>query len=187
MQLKITSPLILAMFIVGALWLVLVVVAPYLAPSNTLTDLSGSVGIKDNTDQFKDLSALPKAIYTIGDVECHQISSRSYFLNGNEMPFCARDLGLFIGLAAGLGVVTFYRYEVNPVLALLGLVPMGIDGGLQIVTDYESNNILRLATGIVAGIALVLLIALYVFLLSEDLKSAAKKKILRDKDDRKDK
>jgi uncharacterized membrane protein len=182
MRVKITSPVMLVMFLVSALWLALVVSAPYLVPSNTLTDLSGSVGVKDNTDQFKDLAALPKAIYSIGDVECHQIASRSLFLNGNEMPFCARDLGLFLGLSAGLGFVTLYRYKIHPVLALLGLVPMGIDGGLQFVTDYESNNILRLATGIVAGIAMILLIALYVFLLSEDLHVAAKSKSPQDKD-----
>jgi uncharacterized membrane protein len=127
-------------------------------------------------DQFSGLDALPKAIYSIGDVECHQIASRSLFLNDNEMPFCARDLGLFIGLAAGLGFVTFYRYKINPILALVGLVPMGIDGGLQLVTEYESNNALRLVTGIIAGFAMILLIALYVFLLTEDRKSAAKER-----------
>jgi uncharacterized membrane protein len=176
MRLKVTSIVILVMFIVSGLWLALVVVAPYLVPANTLTDLSGSVSVRDNEDQFENLGALPKTIYSIGDVECHQIASRSYFLNGNEMPFCARDLGLFIGLAAGFGIVTFYRYKINPFIALLGLVPIGVDGGLQLVTGYESNNVLRLSTGIVAGVAMVLLIALYVFLLSEDRKSAAKEK-----------
>jgi uncharacterized membrane protein len=172
MRLKITSPVILAGFIISVVWLALVVASPYLVPANTLKDLSGSVSVKDNTDQFRDLDALPKAIYTIGDVECHQIASRSFFLNGNEMPFCSRDLGLFMGLAAGFGFATFYRYKINPFLALLGLVPMGLDGGLQLITDYESNNALRLATGIVAGVALVLLIALYIFVLSEDRASA---------------
>ncbi len=176
MRLKITSIVLLVMFVISALWLALVLVAPYLVPADTLTDLSGSVSVRDNADQFEDLGALPRAIYSIGDVECHQIASRSYFLNGNEMPFCARDLGLFVGLAAGLGVVTFYRYKINPFIALLGLVPIGIDGGLQLVTDYESNNALRLSTGIIAGVAMVLLIALYVFLLSEDRRSATKDK-----------
>lgn len=174
MRLEITSPVILAGFVIRAVWLGLVIASPFLVPSGTLTDLSGSVSVKDNTEQFSTLDAVPKAVYSIGDVECHQIASRSLFLNANEMPFCARDLGLFIGLAGGLGFVTFFRYRVNPIVALLGLVPMGLDGGLQLVTDYESNNALRLATGFIAGLAMVLLIALYVFLLTEDRKPAPK-------------
>jgi uncharacterized membrane protein len=165
---KITSPVMLAIFLLCAVWVALVAVSPFLVPAHTLRDLSGRVSVRDNTAQFMHLDALPKAIYSIGDVECHQIASRTLFMNGNEMPFCARDFGLFIGLAFGFGLMTFRRYKVNPILALVGLVPMGIDGGLQLVTSYESNNPLRLATGIIAGSALALLIALYVFLLSED-------------------
>ena len=165
---KITSRMMLAIFLLCAIWLALVAISPFLVPAHTLRDLSGSVSVRDNADQFRNLDALPKTIYSIGDVECHQIASRSLFVNGNEMPFCARDFGLFIGLAAGFGLMTFYRYKVNPILALVGLVPMGIDGGLQLITSYESNNPLRLATGTIAGLAFALLLSLYVFLLVED-------------------
>ncbi len=167
---KLTSPVLLIVFVICLVWLALVVSAPFLVPSNTLLDLSGSVNVKDNTALFHSLSPLPKAIYTIGDVECHQISSRSYFLNGNEMPFCSRDLGLFIGLVAGFGLAAFYRYKLNPFLALLGLVPIAIDGGLQLVTSYESNNTLRIVTGIIAGASLAILLAYYVFLIQADNK-----------------
>jgi uncharacterized membrane protein len=167
---KLTSPVLLAVFIICLAWLALVVSAPFLVPSGTLLDLSGSVNVKDNTALFHSLSPLPKAIYTIGDVECHQIASRSFFLNGNEMPFCARDLGLFLGLAAGFGLAAFYRYKLNPFLALAGLVPMGIDGGLQLVTSYESNNALRIITGVIAGVSLAILLAFYVFLIQADSK-----------------
>lgn len=171
---KLTSPVVLVVFIFCAVWLSLVVSAPYLVRHNTLLDLSGSVTVRDNTDQFRQLSPLPKAIYSIGDVECHQIASRSFFLNGNEMPFCSRDLGLFIGLAAGFGIAAFFRYRLNPFLALAGLVPMGIDGGLQLVTSYESNNPLRVTTGIIAGLALAILLAYYVFLIQEDRAKSAR-------------
>jgi uncharacterized membrane protein len=104
----------------------------------------------------------------IGDTECHQLANRSFFINGNQMPFCSRDVGLFIGLAVGAGVATFIRYRINPVLALAGLVPIAIDGGTQMLTDYESTNTLRLATGVVAGVALSLLLAHFMFALQED-------------------
>lgn len=165
---KITSVVLLAVFLGTSLWLALVLVAPYLVEAGTLLDLTGTVGRHENDAQFSDLPALPKAIYWIGDAECHQISDRSYFLNGNQMPFCARDLGLFAGLVAGFGLVTFVQLVLNPLYVVLGLVPMGIDGGLQLMTSYESNNPLRLVTGIIAGVALAVLIAQFVFALQED-------------------
>lgn len=169
MRLKgITSIVVLSVFIITLLWTVLVILAPFLVPSGTLTDLSGYVGSHENDEKIADLAPLPKAMYWVGDGQCHQIASRSYFLNGNQMPFCARDLGLFLGLAVGFGVLTFYRHKVYPFIALAGFIPLGIDGGVQLLTDYESTNVLRLTTGIIAGIAASLLLAHFVFVLQED-------------------
>jgi uncharacterized membrane protein len=156
------------MFIISSVWLALVVSAPLLVPSDTLTDLSGTVGTHDNDALFEDLDPIPKTIYRIGDAECHQLANRSYFINGNQMPFCSRDVGLFIGLALGSGIVTFIFFRINPLLALVGLAPIGIDGGVQMVTDYESNNPLRLVTGIIAGIALSMLLAHFFFALQRE-------------------
>lgn len=165
---EVTSAVVLLMFAITAAWAALVLVAPFLVPAGTLTDLSGSVGVSDNGELFDELSPLPRAVYLAGDRECHQIANRSFFLNDNQMPFCARDVGLFLGLAAASGVVTFVRYRVNPVLVLAGLVPIAIDGGMQMVTEYESNNLLRLATGLLAGVALALLLAHFMFALQDD-------------------
>ncbi len=165
---KFTSPVILVLFILTSLWLALVVTSPLMVPKDTLRDLSGVVGLHDNDAQFAGLSPLPHAIYWIGDGECHQIASRSYFLNGNQLPFCSRDLGIFLGLASGFGLVAFRKIKIKPWLALAGLAPIAIDGGLQLVTSYESTNPLRLATGILAGVALALLMAHFVFVFKED-------------------
>lgn len=164
----ITSPVVLLMFALTSVWAALVILSPMMVPADTLTDLSGRVGFHDNDMLFDDLSPVPHAIYWIGDAECHQLAERSLFINGNQMPFCARDLGLFIGLAAGSGLATFVRLKMNPVLMLLGLVPIGVDGGLQLVTEYESNNVLRVATGLLAGIVLSLLLAHFMFALQEE-------------------
>ncbi|MBU0624395.1 MAG: DUF2085 domain-containing protein, partial [Candidatus Thermoplasmatota archaeon] len=53
-------------------------------------------------------------------------------------------------------------------LVLVGLVPIAIDGGLQQVTSYESDNSLRIATGLVAGLVLALLFAHFLFVIDED-------------------
>jgi len=165
---RITSKVVLTLFAATTFWAALVVTAPLMVPHGTLTDLTGTVGTHDNDDQFESLSPLPHAIYWIGDGECHQIANRSLFLNGNQMPFCARDLGLFLGLAAGFGIAAFVALRIHPVLVLVGLVPMAVDGGLQLVTEYESNNPLRLATGLVAGLALSLMFAHMIFAIQEE-------------------
>ncbi|HEX9909031.1 MAG TPA: DUF2085 domain-containing protein [Thermoplasmata archaeon] len=169
---KITSPVLFAVFVATLAWLLLVLLSSYLVSPDTLSDLTGSVGVVDNKEQFAPLGPVPKAVYSIGDWECHQIADRSYFLNGNQMPFCARDLGLFAGIAAGFALTAFVLFTPNPLLLLLGLVPMGIDGGLQAVTDYESTNPLRLVTGLIAGIALSLIIAQFVFAFKQDREKA---------------
>ncbi len=171
---KITSKAVFVMFAISAVWLALVISAPFMVPAHTLTDLSGRVGTHENDLQFASIGPVPHAIYWIGDAECHQIASRSYFLNGNEMPFCARDLGLFIGVAMGFGLMAFIRYKMNPFFVLLAMVPIGLDGGLQLVTSYESTNPVRMITGFVAGIAMAMLISHFMFVIQED--SAKSKK-----------
>jgi uncharacterized membrane protein len=173
---RITSFVILAVFLLSTAWLILVVISPMLVPSNTLVDLSGRVGGHENENQFKNLGAVPHAMYWLGDAECHQLSQRSYFINGNQMPFCARDLGLFLGLAVGFGLASFYRLKIHPFLALAGFIPMAIDGGLQAITNYESNNPLRLITGLIAGIAGSLLLAQFVFAIQEDREEGIEKR-----------
>ncbi|MCU0851790.1 MAG: DUF2085 domain-containing protein [Thermoplasmata archaeon] len=165
---SVTSLPLFAVFIFCTVWAVLTVAAPLMVPSDTLVDLSGVVGGHENEDQFDDLSAIPHAVYWLGDAECHQLANRSFFLNGNQMPFCARDVGIFVGVAVGFGVASFIRYKIHPLIALAGLVPIAIDGGLQAVTSYESNNILRVVTGLIAGLALSLLIAHFMLVLQED-------------------
>lgn len=165
---KITSRVVLALLMLSSVWLALVVLSPLLVPSNTLKDLSGVVGGHENERQFKNIDPLPHAIYWLGDAECHQLANRSYFLNGNQMPFCARDVGLFLGLVLGFGFATFVRWKIHPVLVLVGLVPIAIDGGLQFVSSYESTNPLRLATGTLAGLVLALLFAHFLFVIGED-------------------
>jgi uncharacterized membrane protein len=143
-----------------ALWLLWVMVAPLTLPAGSVTDLSGRVSAIDNMDQIKEMNPFAAAIYWLGDANCHQLASRSYYLNGNEMPFCARDLGIFIGLVAGMALAFIIKARPSLFLVILGLVPMALDGGLQLLTDYESSNPMRLLTGALAGVSIAFLIHL---------------------------
>jgi len=46
----------------------------------------------------------------------------------------------------------------QPILLAVGLIPMIVDGGLQAISSYQSNNTLRLVTGIIAGVVAALLL-----------------------------
>jgi len=118
-----------------------------MVPEGHAEDLSGVVGGYDNRDVIERMNPVAKVVYYIGDVNCHQKSERSYSYNQNQMPFCARDVGIFAGLAIGFTYALGRRIELTLPLILLSLVPIGIDGTVQLLTDYESTNIRRVVTG----------------------------------------
>ncbi len=146
--------------IVFTFWLLWVLIAPFTLPAGSVTDLSGSVGPIDNGPQIDDMNPFAAAIYWLGDANCHQLASRSYYLNGNQLPFCARDLGIFIGMALGMVLAFFVKARPSLLLIILGFVPMALDGGIQLLTSYESTNLVRLLTGALAGISVAFLIHL---------------------------
>ncbi len=84
---------------------------------------------------------------------------------GLKMPLCSRDIGLYGAmLLAGLIYPLVRRLEdktLYPSIFLIAaLVPIGLDGGVQIISElgvlpivYESTNLIRLITGAIAGFA----------------------------------
>jgi uncharacterized membrane protein len=146
---------ILAIFVA---WLAVLLIAPFTLPSGSVKDLSGAVGRLDNPGQEARMNPFADAVYTMGDIECHQIAERSFYLNGNELPVCSRDIGISIGLLTGILIGILYVRRINPFLLAVGLIPMIVDGGLQSISSYQSNNTLRLVTGIIAGVAAALLL-----------------------------
>jgi uncharacterized membrane protein len=87
---------------------------------------------------------------------CHGRPERSLDLFGVPMPICARCTGIYLGLIAGLFVywlVQFASEKAFKRIALIGLVPLGVDGLTQLTGLRESTNALRIATGLVAGLA----------------------------------
>ena len=121
-------------------------------------------------------------IYGFGDLNCHNKADRSWEINGNQMPVCVRDLGIFLGLA--IGGFLFSRRGLNRwtirdsflsifpddrlervyrenlrlkalmVVAAIMVAPMALDGFGQMLTSYESTATMRLLTGTPFGIFL---------------------------------
>ena len=149
-----SSKIILIIFIVFLLWSMLQFLAPLAAPQNSIDDLTGLVGVADNDEALSNVPAPWNAVYSIGDRFCHQRAERSFFINGNQMPFCSRCTAIWLGFAVGLGLTIFLKIELTEkflLLILLGIVPIGIDGMGQQIGLWESTNIIRVTTGLLTG------------------------------------
>ena len=90
---------------------------------------------------------MPKLVF----VACHKIPERSFFYKGKQFPVCARCTGMLLGyLSFPLYVLHIFTANIFIVLALN--IPAYIDGLTQAANLRESNNTLRLITGLLSGI-----------------------------------
>jgi uncharacterized membrane protein len=112
----------------------------------------------------------------LGYAVCHRIEERSFHVDGQQLPLCARCSGMYTGAVLTLAFLSFtYRSNTGAppkwVIAILVLFGMAfaIDGGNSylylmktvyggklsfIPTLYTPNNTLRLFTGSGAGMAM---------------------------------
>ena len=77
---------------------------------------------------------------------CHCRPERSFFFRGRQLPLCARCTGELLGILAAVG--SWWLWRPSAVLALVLLVPLVVDGLVQLCTAYESRNYRRLWTGV---------------------------------------
>lgn len=87
---------------------------------------------------------------------CHGRVERSLALFDIPMPICARCTGIYLGLLAGLAAFWFVRFVSARAMrnvSLVALMPLAIDGLTQLTGLRESTNPLRVATGLIAGLA----------------------------------
>lgn len=168
-----TGKVQIAILVFLTIWFLLTVIAPFTIPANSVRNLTGVPGRIDNADVTKTMNPLAQAIYTTGDAYCNQISSHSYYLNGNQMPFCSRCEGIFLGLVVGMVIAIITGYEITAIVLVLGITPIAVDGLMQLLTRYVSINPIRVVTGLLAGIVVSLLISLFVRETLGDSKSPA--------------
>ena len=122
----------------------------------------------------------PQAVYAFGDLQCHQLWFRSLWINGNQLPMCARMTSMYIFANFGLVAAAFAQPSTSAsrvmldampawirrrlarfspergaaLLVVVGLLPIAIDGFYQLfseVTHYESTNFTRILTGVPGG------------------------------------
>lgn len=87
---------------------------------------------------------------------CHGMVTRCLELFGVPMPVCARCVGIYAGMLAGVlafVLMPFLREKVVRRVALVAVVPLALDGLTQLTGLRESTPELRMITGLIAGIA----------------------------------
>lgn len=90
---------------------------------------------------------------------CHRKPERSFFWKGKQFPVCARCTGIHIGYIT-FPLFMFNFFTLNIWWTLFLMIPTYVDGLTQAFFNRESNNFLRLTTGIMAGIGGMSLVAI---------------------------
>ncbi len=75
---------------------------------------------------------------------------------GYKFPVCARDLGIyFFMILGGFFVFAMSKQEEmippHAIWLILALIPIGLDGGTQLLGWRESTNLIRVITGAITG------------------------------------
>lgn len=153
-RLRYSNPIHIFLFAFFTCFVILQFIAPFAIPDGMVADLSGMVALNDHDELIKHMDFPWSFMYAIGDRMCHQKVERSLTFSGNQMPFCSRCTALWLGIVLGLGFIFFYTIELNERLLFLifiGILPIGVDGLGQLFGFWESTNIIRFITGLLAG------------------------------------
>jgi uncharacterized membrane protein len=112
----------------AALWFVLLIVAPFLPVP------------------------LSAGIYALGAYICHQRPERSFWLDGLQLPVCARCLGIYAGAVLGATAAPWVGVVRRPRLAIvLSIVPAVVSLLVEWLGLGRPSNEIRAMTGLVAG------------------------------------
>src|SRR6266571_9354712 len=181
------SKALLGLLVVNLVWTLSLFCAPFTVPPRSFANEVGGANVIDHETIWEKFPLYARAIYTIGDAQCHQLYYRSFWLNGNQMPIDERMTSMYV--FANLGVLAamfarpstktgevmldalpaFVRRRLSKLgteragaaIVVLGLIPMAIDGFTQLfrVNNYESTPLARVVTGALAGFVGGLLVA----------------------------
>ena len=90
---------------------------------------------------------------------CHQIPKRSFFWRGKQFPVCARCTGIHLGyISFPLFLFSIVGFTIW--WSVLLVIPTVIDGLTQAYYNRESNNFLRMTSGVGAGIGAMSIISI---------------------------
>ena len=92
--------------------------------------------------------------YSAGRLICHQRPERSFFLWGVKLPVCARCTGIYAG-AAGAALAGVRRMARPGLVVVLAAMPAVLSVVYEWAAADTPSNLLRAATGVIAGLAVM--------------------------------
>jgi len=86
----------------------------------------------------KGYAAPANIIYSLYRAACHQLPSRSFFIAGEQVAFCQRDVSIYASFVLGGILYGFIRSHLKPLPLrwyVFFLVPIAVDGGMQMASE----------------------------------------------------
>lgn len=128
---------------------------PFLNTYGSLTGLDGTPGFIDHPEMWSGADPLTAITYGMGDIFCHQQEERSFTLNGSQMPFCVRDVGLLAGFfLCNMFIVLFYGSEAISrnarIFIIVSFLLIFMDWLIQQISGLNIP-VTRFVTGLLAG------------------------------------
>ena len=104
------------------------------------------------------LVSVSSPLYHFFSFICHQISERSFRVEGEQFAVCSRCFGVYFGLLFGFAIYPLWRniVEIEPlprVWLFLSLIPISVDWSLTIFGIWENTHLSRFVTGLILGVA----------------------------------
>lgn len=119
------------------------------------SDIKGEINTTPETEsQTYNLNIFTRFI-------CHRIPERTFNIRGHYFPVCSRCTGVYTAAFSYFIFVYFFYVQYTTsliILAILMIIPLFLDGFTQLVGTRESNNKLRLLTGLMGGLGLAILV-----------------------------
>ncbi len=115
----------------------------------------------DITHSIKNESPVMSTLRFFSQFVCHRIPERTFHINGHYFPVCSRCTGFYIGSFSYFILAYYFYIEYTNLLVLISfllLTPAFLDGFTQLIELRESNNVLRLFTGLAGGVGLAILV-----------------------------
>lgn len=104
------------------------------------------------------LTALSSPLYLFFSFLCHQISDRSFHIEGEQLAVCSRCFGVYLGMLAGFVAYPVWRKidTIEPlprVWLFLSIIPITVDWSLTFFGVWENTHLSRFLTGGLLGFA----------------------------------
>lgn len=106
---------------------------------------------------LKSLGFDSSVLYQFFFLICHQDPNNSFFLFGNPLGVCIRDVGVYLSFLLGTILYPFFVKDdkmPDKKWLIISAIPILVDGLTSLVGLRESNTFLRLLTGSLLGVVL---------------------------------